>query len=481
MNKTTIALFIIGCVVLGCASLYVDPQASMDAAYYHIMANQLEKGKGFTEPVIWHYLNKYNSLEHPVDYWMPLGIVLYYLTRFLTGAGGEVWLNIFIWAFLAVLIYQNVLSLTQSRFCAGVSFCIHILCGRNMFYLLTTDNIAFSAVLGYCYFGLLAAKESKWYLTAVSGGLIALLRIEGVIFAALGGLIEFYKTRRLKVLFLYICLVLLVLAPWVIRNMQVLKTPWSTNSKAIFLRSYSELFNEEFLGTLENYLALGYKEILSQKLNGLWVSLLNLIVVPAQFVFFPVWLPGLVFLWKRGSKGFTLFFVLLFWLLCGLVFTHQAEKGTAMHISAFFYPCYAILSGLGLFALIEQAQKRKRIYRFVGVFMVLWTFAMSAASIKILASNYALSNSPYIELFKTFSPDHGDKIASAYPVYVNFLTGCQGVTASKYNSAGPAFIAKKYGCNLIVTDERSSHPSKPSLDEWQIVGSHSVLVLYRLK
>ncbi|MDD2998052.1 MAG: hypothetical protein PHV05_03250 [Candidatus Riflebacteria bacterium] len=476
--KTGLFLATVGFLII--IAFHVDPHASMDAAYYHVMVDQLEQEKGFAEPVIWHNLNKYDDLEHPIDYWMPLGIVLYYLARLTMGIAGEVWLNIFIWAFLAVIIYSKVLTLTKSRFCALVAFLAHIFCGRNIFYVLTTDNMAFSAILGYFYFNSLGNKDSKWYLTAIIGGLIALLRIGGVIFAAMGGIFEFYKTRRLRVLFLYSCLVLVILSPWIIRNIQVLNTPWPSNTKAIFLRNYGDFFNEEFKGTLEDYLVLGYKEIISQKLKGLRISLLNLVLLPAHFLFFPVWFPGLIAFWRRGNKGFTLFFVIFFWLLCGLAFTHQSEKGTALHISAFFYPAYAILTGMGLSALLESSSaRRKKLYYFIGVSMVLWGMCVSYLSTRGIALQYSEDNAPYIQLFKEFPPASTDLIVSPYPLYVYYLTGCKGVVASKHTSKGPGAMADKYACNLIVTSTKNMHVEKPDPQSWQTIASHSLLVLYQ--
>lgn len=41
-----VGLFALSISFLGLVSLHVPPQASLDAAYYHVMAGQLEKGGG---------------------------------------------------------------------------------------------------------------------------------------------------------------------------------------------------------------------------------------------------------------------------------------------------------------------------------------------------------------------------------------------------------------------------------------------------
>lgn len=476
--KTGIFLATVGFLIL--ASFHVDPQASMDAAYYHVMVDQLDNGQGFTEPVIWHHLNKYETIEHPMDYWMPLGIVLYYLSRMLMGIAGEVLLNILIWAVLAVLIYGKALELTESKFCTLIALLAHMFCGRNIFCLLTTDNTAFAGILGYLFFNSLGSKNSVWPKTAIIGGLIALLRIEGLIFAAFGGLFEFYKTRQLKVLFLYTCLLLAVISPWIIRNIQVLGTPWPGNSKVVFLQNYGEFFNEKFKGTLNHYLEQGCDEILSQKLNGLKISILNLVLVPAHFLFLPVWLSGLVAFWQRGNPGYTLFFVIVFCLLCGLAFTHQSEHGTALHISAYFYPSYAILSGLGLSALLKRAKTTRRFtYYCLGIAMVAWSVFVSYVVNLHSAVQYATENAPYIQLFEEFTPEPEDQIVSPYPLYVYFLTGCKGVVASKFTTAGPEAVADKYGCNIIITHSQHMHPVSPHPQGWNMIASNPISALYK--
>jgi hypothetical protein len=57
-----------------------------------------------------------------MDYWMPLGIVFYYLSRFFAGISGEVWLNIFIWAVLCVMVFKDTLKITGEKHIALLMF-----------------------------------------------------------------------------------------------------------------------------------------------------------------------------------------------------------------------------------------------------------------------------------------------------------------------------------------------------------------------
>src|SRR5262249_33263677 len=62
------------------AAFFVSRPGYMDAYYYFGGALQLARGRGFTEPYVWNYLDSIRVLPHPTGalpppshlYWMPL-------------------------------------------------------------------------------------------------------------------------------------------------------------------------------------------------------------------------------------------------------------------------------------------------------------------------------------------------------------------------------------------------------------------------
>ncbi len=82
-------LFALGLgVVLLAASLQPVP-GYMDADYYLMGGLQLARGEGFTEWVLWHYLDDPAGLPHPSHgYWMPLASILAALGIKLLPSGG---------------------------------------------------------------------------------------------------------------------------------------------------------------------------------------------------------------------------------------------------------------------------------------------------------------------------------------------------------------------------------------------------------
>lgn len=475
-----IGLFFLSIGFLYLTSFRVDPHASMDAAYYHVMVDQLEQGKGFQEPVVWQHLNEYENLDHPMDYWMPFGILAYYGTRFLVGENAEVWLNIFLWSLLITLVFSDIKRITNRPIFALVGSLTLLFSGRNLFYILTTDNIALYGFFGYLFIRCLCHKSINLVVCGILAGLIALTRIEGIIFAFLGMLWILYRKKSVKPAFTYLVIILIVLSPWFVRNYQTSGKIWTSNTKALFLRQYAELFSEDFPGTLNYFLQLGFAEIIKQKTHGLWDSLLNFIAVPGLFLFYPLWIFGLIKLWHKEGK---LFFCLvgIFWLLCGLLFTHQSIRGTSLHISAFFFPHFSILNGVGLWFLIEKKKYNKAICIFMGAVVILWSLACSLISVSSLTERYNDDNQPYEKLFARKKFPENSKIVSAYPVYVYYLAGARGVVTSVLTASGPAALADKFDCGYILMDGRTEAKVLPQSPQWQQVATESYLSLFERK
>ena len=472
-------LFIVSLSFLGIVSLHIPPQASLDAAYYHIMADQLEKGAGFTEPFIWHFLNDYQTIEHPMDYWMPLGIVFYYLARLGFGTAAEVWVNIFVWALLSVLVFVEVAKVTGKRYVAIFGFFSMLFSGRFLFYVLTTDNIAFYALFGFVFFKQLGSQNSRWFFTSIAGGLAALMRIEGLLIALMGGLFEFHKARTLKTIIGYFIVLVLVLSPWMIRNYNVLSDIWPSNSKALFLQEYNDMFRRDVKLNPEHYFSMGFKAILNQKLQGIWRSILDFVAAPGLLVMYPFWLAGLIVLWKSSGRYFVALLI-FFIMFCGLVVPVQIEKGSAFHISAFFFPFFTVLAGVGLGYLRDHYRMRARLCVVLILLVTAWSMFATYYSTVSLLAQYAFENAPYESMLARLS-FAGLRVVSVAPIKVYLESGASGVISSSVDPNEPIRLADDYSCDAIIVDKRATdyRPLPPSAD-WQKVASDTYLnVFYR--
>lgn len=470
-------LFILAASFLFLASCKIDPQASMDSAYYYIMTDQLEKGKGFSEPFTWHFLKDYRSIGQPMDYWMPLGIILYYLTRLIVGAEKEVFINIAIWSLLTTLVYIEVKKRTDSSCNSLFASFTLLFCGRNLFYLLTSDNIAFYALFGFVFFKSLGASKSCFYLTAFSGGMIALTRIEGILVALFGAICQFYKTRQLKTLSHYLLILVLMLSPWMVRNYLAFEHPWPSSIKPLLMNSYNDMFCQGLDLTFQRHMSIGYKDLFLQRIRGLWLSILNLIAAPGIFILYPLWILAISKCWNREGKYFT-WLLLLFLLFCGLAIPLQAEMGSALHISALFLPYLAIFNGVGLYQLQRHYSMRKRWYCILICAILSWALLVSLLSNKILSQSYHDEFEPYQSLLANV--DLGERsIVSAIPVQLYYKTGARGVMLSFKTATEPIRLAELFGCEAIITDRRApDYQTLPVIEGWQEIASNSLLNVY---
>ncbi len=471
-------LFALAFLMLFSLSKFVDPYCNLDSSYYHVMASQLDKGKGFTEPVIWQHLNHYDSLEHPMDYWMPLGIIAYHLARHITGVNNEICINLFLWSLLAILVFNETYKFTNSSLFAGLSFFMFIFHGRNLCYLLTTDNCAFSATIGFFLIKIISEKNDSWKITAIISGINSLLRIEGLLFAFFTGLLEYRKNRSIKILLLFFILATIIISPWIARNLVTLGKPWTSNTKALFLQSYRDFFDDKFSGDLNSFLNQGIFQIGLQRLSGLTNSLVDLVILPSQLVLFPFILTGVIVAWNKFGQYFTAFLIFSI-SICGILFPIQTKFGTAMHISSMFYPFYAILTAIGFHFLAYRYNFSSKFKTILVCVIAVWSIIISTTFLERFISAAEEQDNPYKELFASLELKKTDKIVSHRPVLVFRLSGCNGVFGSNITTSSPAEIAEKYDCNILITDLRNLHPQKINKKKWELINIQPLLRVYK--
>jgi hypothetical protein len=171
----------------------------------------------------------------------------------------------------------------------------------------------------------------------------------------------------------------------------------------------------------------------------------------------------------------------LFWIFCGIIFTHQAIKGTSMHISAFFYGGFAYLSGCGFYYLQQHKKYRQGFINFVAAILIIWVLVFSSISIYKLNNRYDTDNGPYIELFNQIKFEKGSEpaIVSAYPIYVYYLTGVPGAVSGFIDAETTIDTAHNFECNYILLDSRANDTDIEDYAGWQVIERNKFLTLLR--
>lgn len=474
-NLVMAGLFVFSAAFLLFVADFVDPQATIDAAYYHILTDQLQAGKGFEEPFIWLHLNKYDNLTHSMDYWLPFGVVCYYLVRVISGETGEILLNVMLWSFLVTLVFSEIFRRCKSLPMALTGALCLLFAGRNLFYLLTTDNLGIYATLGYFFITILSDDKPNFYIAGFLAGLIALTRIEGVIFAFAGLVWLVYLHRNARLLLPFLAAMILTLSPWIIRNIIVLGRAWTSNAGALFVHRYYDLYDDKFPASFAYFMQQPLSQIIFQRISALWKSFFTLYLVPAHFLLLLLWIPGLVSSWKKDGRIF-LFLNILFWLQCAILYPHQSENGTAVHISAFFAPHFAVFAGLGLHHLSSKRNYHKWFQLAVAFAVVLWSGLFSYLNVSALAKVHEERNRPYRNFCRQISAEKHSKIVSINPVYVYFVGRFPGVVSLGESSQQTKALADRYGCNYILFDTQVSNFDQQDYPGWKKVFEESFLV-----
>ena len=124
----------------------------MDADYYYLGGLQLAKGEGFTEPILWNYLDDPDGIPHPSHgYWMPLtsivsaaGMWLAGVYKFEAARSGFILLAVTVPLVTAALAFQFS-GRVRWAFISGL---LAIFSGYYLPYVTTTDTFPIYMVLG---------------------------------------------------------------------------------------------------------------------------------------------------------------------------------------------------------------------------------------------------------------------------------------------------------------------------------------------
>jgi hypothetical protein len=386
-------LSVIGLLARLAAAWPVDYAPYTDPAYYTLVAQQLAAGHGFSVPVIWSFLEVGSHLPDPAvlpvpsnGHWMPLTSMI---------AAGPMWL--FGPSFRAGQLPMIVLSaalvpataavgawLFSSRWLILGSAVLAIFAGPLLIYYPTIENFAIFGALGAgsiaCAIRAVQVPNGgRWLvLSGLLAGAATLARIDGVLLSvapATGWLArgEFRTSRGWAVGVASAAAFLLVLAPWLLRNLAVFGTPLpSAGGSTLWISSYNEQFSIGHEVTLGSYLAAGPGAIIGSKL-GSWFEILGRTAVLLGGTFLFTFIPGLWMARRRRELWPFVAYVVVLFVVMGGIFTFHAPKGAWYHSAPAWLP-FAIPLSLASLPAVANAigrfwpfLRRPQTHRFLAV------------------------------------------------------------------------------------------------------------------
>lgn len=387
MNRSTYLLFFfLGLLVpLIVLALPAVPQY-MDADYYSAGAFSLAQGRGFSEMFLWNYLDDPAGLPHPSHaYWMPLASLVAALgskiAPFLPTLTAARLGFLLVAASVAPLTVALAHSLTARPHIARLAGALALLPAFYAPYLPATDTFGLYMALGALFFLLLApqgwvgAGHWRWLAVGLLAGLFHLARADGGLWLLIA-LIAAYShpmssgaqpapRRRLYTRLASLSLVLLgyllVLGPWMARNLAAYGTLLAPGgARSLWLTDYDELFSyPASLLTPGRWWGSGLPAILSARGWALGINLQTALAVQGMIFLTPLIVWGA---W-RLRRDFRLRLGTLAWLLTlgvmTLPFPFSGARGGFFHSGAALQPLFLVLAPLGLDQFIDWGARRR--------------------------------------------------------------------------------------------------------------------------
>jgi len=392
-SRNYLLLFVLGFTLTFIVSVFQNSPGYMDADYYYMGGLRLAEGKGFTEDILWNYLDNPSGLPHPSHaYWMPLASIVAVLGMVITGSS-EFWA-----AKLGFLVIAGLVPPLSARLCYGLtkkenhailSGLLAAIPGFYLSYLGTTDTFAIYMALGAVWLlgiGLVFSTGLSYkirlsfiVLLGITSGLFHLARADGLMWCVLGigvilweGLFKIHfersqptRTQIIGISQSVLCLLagyLIVMGPWMARNQETFQVPFSPGGgKALWLTDYDELYSypPEIL-TRERWLASGWASIARVRLDALGQNLQSAFAVQGEIFLAPLILLGI---WRlRANRRLQV--GLLGWamtlVVMTVIFPFAGWRGGFFHSGAAYQPLFWAVVPSGLDAMVDWGKRVRR-------------------------------------------------------------------------------------------------------------------------
>jgi len=362
--KAYLLLFFLSLAVLLISAAFQPVPGFMDAEYYFAGGLQLAQGKGFTESYLWNYLDDPTGLPHASHaYWMPLASLVTAVGIFITGSLqfsaariGFILLATSISPLTAALSYR----LIAKKHWALLAGFLAIFSGFYLPYLTTTDTFAIYMFLGAVYFLMVPKagpnnKPLRWIILGVITGVMHLSRADGILWVPVTILIIFLLDdgnipRNIKNSIYVIAGYLLIMGPWMLRNLTVLGTPMTPGGlQSMWITEYDALFSYPASRlTFEHWWASGFLEILQARAWALGINLQRILGEQGLIFLTPLIIIGL---W-RTRKDLRVVAGLWVWILAfclmTIIFPFAGARGGLFHACAALQPLFWAVAPIGL-------------------------------------------------------------------------------------------------------------------------------------
>jgi 4-amino-4-deoxy-L-arabinose transferase-like glycosyltransferase len=467
----------------------------MDAFYYTTNGQQIANGQGFTEMIVWQYLDNPEGLPTPSHtYWMPLPSILaaagYLIIDDFSGAQLIFWL---LGGLLPLLAYEISHQLGGPRWQRWVTAIFVAIGGFYAPFLIQPSTFApFAWAGGLCLLALglasvpgnhsdsnSSAADSRndrrhfiwWLVAGLAAGLAHLTRADGLLLFLVGIIIWILAMRERHSirnsffwLMLFITGYLLIMGWWFFRNWLVIGSPLSSaGTQSIFLTTYDDLFAFGRTISFEEFINWGWANILRSRLDALWTATQTMIAVPGLIFLVPfIIIAYLRFIRQRFTRLLLLpatIFALATMIILVVLFSFPAMRGSLFHSSIALWPWTMALAVAGIGYSVDwaaarlphwQPERAKRLFSvlFIVIGLVL-TIAVANGKLT------PLDDPETIEALRHDLPDSAVVMYGSPPAFY-YYTGIPSVSVPNEPPEILLEAVDQYEATHLVLDE--NHP-----------------------
>jgi hypothetical protein len=471
------------------AAWLVDYPPYTDPAYYLMVAQQLADGHGFTAPALWSFLEVGGRL--PADptlpvlsngHWMPLTSIVaaasIAMFEPLLGTWRAAQLP-FVLLSAALVPFTAFVGweLWHSRRVAWAAGVLALFAGPFLILYPQVNNTAMFGAAGagavWCAIRAVSASRSTWWLVASGAlaGVATLTRVDGILLAVAPAVAWWVRPgeRSLVAGAGSAVAYLLVLAPWLVRDMAVFGAPFpSAGGHTLWITTYNEQFSIGHEPTPATYFGAGLGTVVGSKLAA-WGELVGRIAVLMGGLFI---LPLGWGLWaerrRRDLAPFLVYFLVVF-VAMGLIFTFHAPMGAFYHSAAAWLPFALPLAVASLPGLCNGAGRwwpflrRPATHRFLLVAGLLGAGALSITGSAVLLAQWNPAHDR-LALAASYLREEGataDRVLSYDPSALHYLSGNPGVAPpfDPYSVIGR--VVDAYDVDWVVVTLRPGQTRDP--------------------
>ena len=488
-------LGVIALVIRSLAAWLVPFPPHVDAAYYTMVAEQLATGDGFTAPALWSFLEVGGRL--PADpslpvpsnaHWMPMPAIVAAAGMVLFGPdwwAGQVPMVV-LSALLPPMTYLAGRVLFGSRRIALISAVLALAAGPLLLMYPLVESFAVFGVVGGAALltsvkAVDAPRPGPWLVLAGAlAGLASLTRIDGSLLALAPATAWLVRRPLSRHAFpspvtalgwgaLSAAAFLLVISPWLLRNLVVFGTPLpSPGGRMLWIRDYNEHLSASLDLTFARYLEWGAGPILASKL-GAFVELIGRSLGLFGGIFVVSFVVGLA-VQRRNARvaPFTVYFLAMFALMV-LLFTEHAPKGAFIHTAPAWLPLALPIGVAGVpptatrFGRWWPFLRHSRTHRFLEVLGVLGAVVLAVAGATALLGQWQtrLARHESAATFLARAADPDDILLAADPSSLYLLTGLRGVAMSFDPYPVIEKVVDGYGVDWVVVTLDPSAATDP--------------------